>query len=249
MRTVLIPTLVLGVLLAAQPGARADDVQAILDRAVKAHGGADKLTKERTIQTKSKGTLEIGGNSIPFTDESIIQPPGQLKTATSLDVNGQTITVNVVLDKDKGWVKVGDKAMDMDEKTLAETKEAAYLAHIGRVVFLKEGKGTEVSLIGDDKVDGKDVVGLRVVTKGHKDVSFYFDKQTGLLTKIARQALDAQTGQEVSEERIIEEYQDVNGVKVAKKVLINRDGKKFLEAEVTDVQFLDRMDDSTFAKP
>ena len=92
-------------------------------------------------------------------------------------------------------------------------------------------------------------VGIRVAAPGHKDVSLYFDKQTGLLVKITRQALDAQTGQEVSEERIIQEYQDVNGLKTAKKVLINRDGKKFLEAEVTDVQFLEKVDDSTFAKP
>lgn len=248
MRTVLIPTLVAGVLLAAHAGARADDVQAILDKAIKAHGGADKLGKQRTIQTKSKGTIELGGG-IAFTDETIIQPPGQVKTATTLDVNGQSVTVSVVFDKDKGWVKTGDKVMDMDEKLLAEMKEVGYLAQIGRVFFLKDGKDAEVSLVGDDKVDGRDVVGLRVVSKGHKDINLYFDKQTGLLAKITRQALDAQSGQEVSEERIIQEYQDVDGLKAAKKVLINRDGKKFLEAEVTDVQFLDKVDDSTFAKP
>jgi hypothetical protein len=248
MRTVLIPTLVAGVLLGAQAGARADDVQAVLDRAIKAHGGADKLGKQHTIQTKSKGTIELAGG-IDFTDETIIQPPGQVKTATTLQVNGQSITVNVVFDKDKGWVKTGDTVMDMKDALLAEMKEVAYLTRIGRVVFLEEGKDAEVSLVGDDKVDGRDVVALRVAAKGHKDVTLYFDKQTGLLAKISRQALDAQTGQEVSEERIIQEYQDVGGVKVAKKVLVNRDGKKFLEAEVTDVQFMEKVDDSTFAKP
>jgi hypothetical protein len=248
MRTVLIPTLVAGVLLAAQAGARADDVQAVLDKAVKAHGGAEKLAKPGAVQTKTKGTIELAGG-IAFTDETIIQPPGQVKTATTLDVNGKSITVNVVFDKDKGWVKTGDNVTDMDEKLLAEMKEVGYLTQIGRVVFLKEGKGAEVSLVGDDKVDGRDVVALRVAAKDHKDVTLYFDKQTGLLAKLTRQALDAQTGQEVSEERIIQEYQDVNGLKVAKKVLINRDGKKFLEAEVTDVQYLEKVDDSTFAKP
>jgi hypothetical protein len=248
MRTVLIPALVAGVLLAAHTGARADDVQAVLDKAVKAHGGAGKLGKLRAVQSKSKGTIEIAGG-ITFTDETIVQPPGQIKTATTLDVNGQTVTVNVVFDKDKGWIKTGDKVMDMDENTLAEMKEVAYLTQLGRVVFLKEGKGAEVSLVGDDKVDGRDVVGLRVAAKNHKDVNLYFDKQTGLLAKITRHALDMQSGQEVSEERIIQEYQDVDGLKTAKKVVVTRDGKKFLEVEVTDVQFLEKVDDSTFAKP
>jgi len=247
MRTVLIPSLVVAVLLAAHPAARADDVQAILDRAVKAHGGADKLGKEHTIQTKSKGTIELAGG-ISFTDESILQPPGQIKTNTQLEVNGQTVTVNVVFDKDKGWVKAGDKTMDMDEKLLAEMKEVVHMTELGRVFRLKD-KNADVSLVGDDTVEGRDVVGIRVASKGYKDVNLYFDKKTGLLAKVARQALDAQTGQEVSEERIVQEYQDVNGMKTAKKVLVNRDGKKFMEIEVTEVQFLDKLDDSTFAKP
>ena len=247
MRTVLIPSLVVAVLLAAGAGARADDLQAILDKAVKAHGGAEKLAKQGTIQIKTKGTIEVAGG-LSFTDETIIQPPGQVKTNTQLDVNGQTVTVSVVFDKDKGWVKTGDKVMDMDDKLLDEMKETVYLARVGRIVFLRE-KGADVSLVGDDKVDGRDVVGIHVASKGHKDVNIYFDKQTGLMAKLTRQTLDAQTGQEVSEERIIQEYQDVDGIKVAKKLLINRDGKKFLEAEVTDVQYLDKLDDSTFAKP
>ena len=32
------------------------------------------------------------------------------------------------------------------------------------------------------------------------------------------------TGQEVTEERIVQAYQDVGGRKMAKKVLVNRDG-------------------------
>ena len=58
-----------------------------------------------------------------------------------------------------------------------------------------------------------------------------------------------QSGEDVAEERIILEYQDVNGLKSAKKVLINRDGKKFTEAEVLDVKFLDKLDDAEFVKP
>jgi hypothetical protein len=53
----------------------------------------------------------------------------------------------------------------------------------------------------------------------------------------------------VAEERIILEYQDVDGMKSAKKVLVNRDGKKFTEAEVLEVKFLDKVDDAEFTKP
>src|SRR5207253_1605637 len=97
--------------------------------------------------------------------------------------------------------------------------------------FLKD-KSVELSPLGEVKVNDRPAVGVRIASKGHRDLNLYFDKETGLMAKIERQALDTQTMQMVTEERIIQEYQVVDGMKVAKKVLVNRDGKKFTEAEV-----------------
>ena len=92
-------------------------------------------------------------------------------------------------------------------------------------------------------------MGIKVSTNGHKDINLYFDKETGLMVKMEHRTLDLQTQQEVAEERILLEYQDVGGLKTAKKVLINHDGKKYLEAEVTEVKLEDKIDDSEFGKP
>jgi hypothetical protein len=88
-----------------------------------------------------------------------------------------------------------------------------------------------------------------VTSEGHKDLSLYFDRASGLLVKVERQALDSQTMEEVAEERILQDYQDVEGIKAPKRVLINRAGKKFVEAEVIEVKMLEKVDDSEFAKP
>jgi hypothetical protein len=247
MRTLLIPSLVVGLLLAAQPGARADEVQAILDKAIKAHGGAEKMARQ-ALQTKSKGTVEVMGMSLSFTEESTVQQPGQLKSVLQLDLNGMNITVTTVFDKTMGWIQVPGKTIDMDEKVLTAVKEQLYMMSVAKFTALKEKK-EELSLVGDDKVDDREVVGIRVAAKGHKDVNLYFDKKTGLLAKVAYRATDAATGQEVGEERIVQEYQDLDGVKVAKKVVVYHDGKKRLEAEVQEIKYLDKLDDSTFAKP
>jgi hypothetical protein len=70
-----------------------------------------------------------------------------------------------------------------------------------------------------------------------------------LLAKTESRKLDGQTMQEVDEERIVTEYQDVDGQKAAKKLVVNHDGKKFMELEVSDIKFLDKVDDSEFQKP
>jgi hypothetical protein len=250
MRRVLIPAL-LAVLFAAGSAVRADEVQAIIEKAIKAHGGADKVARESTTETKTKGTLEIVGQTLPFTEEATVQQPNQLKSVVQLEVMGQNVTITTVFDKDKGWVQApGQGTVEMKDNILTAMKEQLAMMAASKLTSLGDRKKVEVSLIGDDKVNGKDVVGLRVAPKDHKkEISLYFDKKTGLLAKVSWRPTDMQTGQEVGEERIIQEYQDIDGLKVPKKVVVNRDGKKLMELEVQEFKVLDKVDDSTFAKP
>ncbi len=246
MRRILLSAFVLGLVLS--PAARADDaIKAVIDKAIRAHGGAEKLTRDRAVQTKSKGTLELAGNSVSFTQETVAYQ-GKFKEEVKLEVMGQAVTVTSGFDGKAGWINANGTDVPVDEKLQKELQEASYQMKLGRFVFLKD-KSVELSPLGETKLDGKTLVGIKVTSKGHRDTDLHFDKETGLLTKINRKALDAMSGQEVEDERIIKEYQQADGIKVAKKVLVNRDGKKFMEVEVEEVKIFDKVDDDTFAKP
>ena len=53
----------------------------------------------------------------------------------------------------------------------------------------------------------------------------------------------------MSEERIVTEYgKNKDGVPVPKTVLVKRDGKKLLEAEILEVEMLESIDDGEFTK-
>jgi hypothetical protein len=86
--------------------------------------------------------------------------------------------------------------------------------------------------------------------QGHRDVSLYFDKETGLLVKSV-QTVKAQElgGQEVKQEFFQKDYKEVGGVKVPTKHVFLRDGKKYVEAEGTEIKLLEKLDDGTFGKP
>jgi hypothetical protein len=241
-------SLILGALILPADVGRADDgTPALIDKAIKAHGGTEKLTEKKATQAKSKGTLELGGG-IEFTQEVSIQG-GKFKEAMQLQVAGKQVNVTTVFDGTKGWLKVNDdEAKELDGKTLDEIKEAAYAARVGRLVFLKD-KSIELSPLGEVQVNDRPAVGVKVTSKGHRDLNVFFDKATGLLAKAERRVVDLMNGTEVTEERIVKEYQDVGGMKVAKRVLVNRDGKKFMEIEVVEAKLLDNLDDSEFAKP
>jgi hypothetical protein len=225
--------------------------RAIIEKAVKAMGGKEKLAKLKGMVLKTKGTLEQP-MTLSFTQEMMAQAP-KFKETVQLSVMGTDVTIISVFDGEKAYIKVkaGGNDMDipLDDKLQEELKEASYALKLGRMLFLDDDKSLELSALGETTVNNKPAVGVKIASKGHKDINFYFDKETGLVSKVERRALDSTTMQEVTEERIIQEYGETDGLKTAKKVLVNRDGKKYLEAEVLESKFVDKIDDSEFAKP
>jgi hypothetical protein len=171
-----------------------------------------------------------------------------LKEVTHLEANGQQITVTAVYNGKKAWLNVNGQNQEVNDKILDELKEAAAISRLARLTPLK-GKEYKLSPLGEVKIGGKPAVGIKVSSKGHRDVNLFFDKDSGLIVKTERRLHDLMTGQELTESRVITEYQDVDGRKVAKKVTVERDGKKYLDAEVTEVKFVDDIDDSEFAEP
>jgi hypothetical protein len=241
---------VLGLLLGlAQTGQAADDdTAALIDKAIKAHFPKGLDTKNKAVRLKTKGTLHIGGMDLPFSQEVAIQLPNKLKEVMELSVNNNNVTVTSIYNGKEAWIRAGDQDVKVTDDILKEFKDALYGIELLQGTMLKD-KSVKVSLVGESKVKDKPAVGVTVTREGHKDINLFFDKETGLICKIESRKLDFQSGQEVTEERIITEYQEKAGRKVAKKVEVLRDGKEYLEAEVTEYDVSEKIDDGEFAKP
>lgn len=239
--------LVSGVMLVLTPSLRAaDDPQKIIDRAIKAYG-AEQLESQSAL-TKTKGTLDLLGG-INFTQELSILQPDKFKESMDMEIMGQKISTMTVYDGKNAWITANGKEVPVNDTLLKEIKEAANLFKLARLLRLKSKDDYTLSLLGEAQVNGKPAEGVKIASKGFRDVNIYFDKATGLTAKVERTTLDNMTQQEVSEERIILEYQEVDGHKVPKKVLVNRNGKKFMEAEVVEYKPNAKLEASDFAKP
>ncbi len=231
------------------PGTAGDDKEAaaIIEMAIKAHFPKGMDPKKEAVRTKSKGTLHVMGLMLDYTSEVSVQG-GKFKEALELDVNGNKVNVVTVFDGKNGWIRAADKDVKVTEDILGELKDAAYITSIMQGVFTKDKK-VKFSPSGEVKVKGKAANGMVVSREGKKDIQIFFDKSTGLIVKIEMRKRDLMSGQEVTEERFITEYQDLAGRKVAKKFEIQRDGKDFLAGEVTDVQVFEKLGDGEFARP
>jgi hypothetical protein len=238
-------SVLLGLALVGRAG---DEPFAIIDKAIAAHGLKGKEGKTPAYRGKNKGTLHVAGMDLEFAQEVTIQTPDKFKEAMELTVMGNKVLVTTVYNGKEGWIKAGTQDIKVENELLDEFKEAAYAMSLAQGLFLKD-KSFKLGLLGEVQVKGKPALGLRVAKDGHKEISFYFDKTTGLLAKVERRGRDFASGQEVTEERIVTAYQDLGGRKVAKNVEVLRDGKAFLEAEVVEVQFVEKLGDGEFAKP
>jgi hypothetical protein len=230
---------------------RADDAEAakgVIAKAIKAVGPEEKIAKLKAVTIKFKGKIQLMGMEAPFAAEFASQGADQNKVQIDLDVNGQKLSVTTILNRDKGWTKVGDMLMEMSEDELKEAQEGAHETWIASLAPLKD-KTYTLSSLGEGKVDDRPTLGVRVSSKGHRDVNLYFDKDTGMLVKSEMRVKDDMTGMEVNQESYYKDYKEVGGLKEAMKFVIKKDGKPFLEAEVEEVKRQEKLDDSTFAKP
>jgi hypothetical protein len=247
MRTYLIGSLVGALLLTA--GARAEDeAKAVIAKAIKAHGGEEAQTKFQAGQTKAKGKIELLGG-LEFTQETSFMLPDKFKETVDMEVMGQKLHVVSVVNGTKLFIDANGQEVPIEDKLKDVLKDAMYAMRVGRLVPLVKEKGFELASLGEVKVGDKPAVGVRVSSKGQKDISLFFDKETGLLAKVEHRTVDPMSGNEITEERIITEYTKTDGVPTPKKVTVNHDGNKFMELEILETKRLEKLEDSEFAKP
>jgi hypothetical protein len=227
----------------------ADDPKELIARAIKAHGGEDALGKYRAGQMSAKGKLVFPNlGDVEYVGQASYQLPDKFKEAAEVTIGGQTIRIVTIVNGGTITIQANGETMTATDEIKEGMKDAVHMIKVSRLVTLVRDKGYELSLVDEVKVEGKPAVGVRVSAKGVSDVTLYFDKATNCLAKVEYQIRDPMTGTKSTEERIFLDYRkDPNGLLVPKKMLVKRDGKKYLEAE-TDVKILEKLDEAEFKK-
>jgi hypothetical protein len=220
------------------------DAKAILDKAIKALGGEEKLSTAKAVTWKIKGTVTFMGNDNMYTGQVTIQGLDHYRN----EFEGDNFKGVFVVNGDKGWRKFGDMGAELDKDALANEKRQAYLQLASATLLPLREKDFKVQAVAEEKVGDKPAVGLKVTPPDGKDFTIYFDKESGLPVKQVAKVISF-GGQEVTQETTYSNYKDFGGIKKATKVESKRDGEKFIDAEITDFKVLDKVDPKTFAEP
>jgi hypothetical protein len=238
MRTLLTTTVLVVCSAPALKAQDQSDPRAVIDRAIEAAGGEEILAKNKAHTWNETGTFYGMGDGLPFKAAYASQLPDQFKMAVEN-------VFTVVLDGNKGWVNDNE----MSAEQLAELKETNYAGWVSTLLPLKD-KAFTLTAIEGIKIGEETAIGIKINRSGHRDVKLYFNKANGLLAKVVARAKPEELGgKEVDQETELRDYKDINGMKVPMKVVIQRDGKRFVEATIQDWKGTEKMDKSVFAKP
>jgi hypothetical protein len=230
--------------------AQADDkqVKAVLDKAIKALGGEEKLGTDKAFTWKTKGKITLGENESQFTSKATAQGVDRYHANFEGEFGGNKIMAVTVINADKGWRKFNDMTQEMGKDALANEKRNVALLLVPMTIVPLKGKGFKVKEAGEEKVGGKPAVVLEVTGPDKKTFKLSFDKESGLPVKLVAKVIGFM-GEEFTQEVTYTGYKDFGGIKKATKMETKRDGEKFVTAEISDFKAVDKLDAKTFEEP
>jgi hypothetical protein len=230
--------------------ARADEkeARAVIDKAIKAAGGEEKLSKARVLTWTVKGKISINGNEGQITGHTTTEGLDHYRAEFEADFNGNTVKGVVVLNGDKGWRQAGEETTELDAGLLANEKRSAYIQLATTLLVPLKGKGFKIESAADEKVGDKLVSVVKATGPDGKDFTLYFDRESGLPVKLVARMIGRE-GDEFTQESIYSDYKDFEGIKKATKVETKRDGERFLDGEVIDFKVLDKAQPDSFTEP
>lgn len=235
---------------------RADDsaaARALIDEAIRAHGGEEALAQGPVVTVKTEGIFH-GYERTPvffFTCETTTHGPDQVRAVLDGELDKQKFRVANVLDGKQGWILLaGENKRETQACTpaqLFEMRESGYISWVTRLVPLRGGEFT-LALAGEEKLGDRPTVGVRVSSQGHRDVILFFDKETRLLIKTQTRAT-AGTGREGKVETLLRLHKTIQGVQRPTMWVDYHDGRPLISHWVLDYRSTEKPESGTFAKP
>jgi len=229
------------------PAGDQTELQALLDKAIKAAGGA-RLGKFNGGTCKIKGNITIGDAKAPFTFDAFLHGADQVKVEGEFEQNGMKTSMAIVMNGDQCWAKFGDKIEDAPKETARGIRDVIRTFRYVHALTPLKDKNLTLALVGEVDVDGKPAVGLKVGCKDERDIDLFLDKATGQPLK-AEWKFTNRNGQDEALEFTFTGHKELDGRKHFTKVALKIDGKAMFDAEFSDFRWTEKLEPSVFERP
>lgn len=219
-----------------------DQAQALLDLAIAAKGGLERLSGVKSITAKTRA-MSVGGPGPQETLQTVtyLQYPDHVRVESS-SPRGQMVQV---YDGTHAWVKDPAGVHDVPAEALDELQTGMKRDTIALLLAARQGRAHVRILPDSQDEQGRVQRSLEFSSPDLDPMVMYVDPATHL---IARQTYVTGLGQPLIEETF-DDYRPVDGIKVAFKATVRVRGNVVLDRRVTGISFNDAMSPSLFTRP
>lgn len=220
----------------------------IIDRAIRAHGGEERLAGLAAFSLKER---QVYPDAATWDTQTVVQLPGRYRWERTTSSEGKSTTTLIVLDGEQGWMKTNDHVTPYPRAFIASffknTIPYEGPRSILRLRARQKNPACHFATVGEGTVEGRPAVGLRMKLEGGPEATWSFDKETGLLLKEEQRSKRFE-GEDTVVETLYGDYQTLDGFLMARKVTSRRDGKLAYSMELIDFRAA-TPGEGVFAKP
>lgn len=220
-----------------------EEAKRIIEKAIGARGGKESIAKRLCCRMQFKQAFYDEDEKVDVLTDYWSDFPGKAKAVNTSKPNNLT-TIGVLNGK-QAWTRslARNVTRDWTEEELSEVEENTYLTKVSLFFPLVEEQGFALSALGEQIINKKKVVGVKVASENHPPVLLYFDRDTCLLVKVVKK-VRSDTFEEYHHD-----YKKYHGFIIARKSTMYKDGKKIREFELLDFEPLKSIDPKMFDKP
>jgi hypothetical protein len=220
------------------PGARAD-APTLIARAIAGKGGLSLLRSIQTVRVNSVAAVAADGSTTELPSLTTIRYPSSYRVETQTPA-GRVVQV---FNAGSYWIEDARGTRDAPPSVAEQIRGVVQRDTLPLLLALADGKVTAKA----SETGAGGTRALEVVIPGGKPVTLWIDPLTGLITKSTYRV--AAPGGDVSAEEIYSDYREVNGLMVAFKTELRRDGAPTVARTVRTYEFNIPVDPKIFSKP
>lgn len=225
-----------------------DDAKTVIEKATKVVGDEAALAQWKCgiVKYKTKGNIVPGESGESLTEDTF-QLPGHFKRVMRVEGGGKNLSIRFVSNHGKWWTKKGDAPAEPMDNDFSERTEHPF-AEYSRLPMIGGNDFQRIEPSGE-RIDGKEVIGIRVRHADLNSFDCYFARQTGLLLEFTNTVPGTNPDKASTLNSYLSDYKKVRGCMVPMRIERIREGKTMVDVTILDLEFAPKFDESLFVKP
>jgi len=224
----------------AVDAAKATQGRAILDAALAAAGGKDKLAAVKSVRAVGKVHLRLGGQAVDADWVRTLVVPDKLRLEVSIPAISQSMIMTIATDG--VWQSAGADTRVLPDDVANQARSGLWREH--DLILLRHLEpGTVVQATGKEKIGAGtfDTVVIREAS-GANETKIYLDPKTHRIVRLGYQQNGAGAYEQYAD------YRQVDGIWLPFRQRAEGGGQSF-DVTMTDIQVNGPIDESVFTKP